>query len=94
MVRNGSSACSILLLNICCKIARGIIYGLAIEAKEEHYHTVLSLYKQATIQEERAKFLSALARSRNKALLQQTLDFSLSSDVNFSHSAKFVANNT
>jgi tricorn protease interacting factor F2/3 len=64
---------------------RGTIYALAVWAKDENYSKVLELYKQTPIQEEKAKFLSALARSKNRTLLLQTLDYALSTEVSFSN---------
>jgi ERAP1-like C-terminal domain len=64
---------------------RGTIYALAVWAQDENYGKVLELYKNIQIQEEKVKFLGALARSKNKTLLLQTLDYTLSSEVSFSN---------
>jgi tricorn protease interacting factor F2/3 len=64
---------------------RGTIYALAVWASEDNYQAVLDLYKKTQIQEERTKFLSALARTKDKSLLLQTMDYSLSTEVSFSN---------
>lgn len=70
---------------------RGIVYGLAVWEDDKNYERVLDLYKKSTIQEERAKFLSALCRSRNETLLRKTLDYSMSSEVSYSNIIYFFA---
>jgi aminopeptidase N len=64
---------------------RGTIYALAVWAADENYGKVLELYKKTEVQEEKAKFLAALARTRNRTLLLQTLDYALSTEVSFSN---------
>lgn len=64
---------------------RAVIYGLAVWDDDENYAKVLDLYRKTTIQEERVKFLSALARTRNEELLRKTLDYSKSSEVSYAN---------
>lgn len=63
---------------------RATIYGLAVRGSDQNYEIALDLYRKTTIKEERVKFLSALAVTKNKKLLKRTLDFSLSDEVSFS----------
>jgi tricorn protease interacting factor F2/3 len=61
---------------------RGTVYGLvAWSGNEETYKQMVNLYKKATNQEEKRRFLSALAAFTSPEILNQTLDFSLSKDV-------------
>lgn len=64
---------------------RAVIYGLAVWDNDENYQKVLDLYRKTTVQEERVKFLSALARTRNEELLKKTLDYSLSEEVSYAN---------
>lgn len=70
---------------------RGVVYGLAVWEDDRNYHKVLDLYRKSTIAEERAKFLSALCRSRNETLLRKTMDYSLSTEVSYSNIIYFFA---
>ena len=64
---------------------KSVIYAVAIWSDDSHYEIVKAHYKETTVQEDKAKFLSALGNSKNEALLHATLDFCLSSDVRFAH---------
>lgn len=64
---------------------RAVVYGLAVWADDGNYEEVLDLYRKSGVAEERMKFLSALGRTRNKDLLRKTLDYSVSSEVNFAN---------
>ncbi len=70
---------------------RGVVYGLAVWDSDENYAKVIDLYRKSTIAEERAKFLSALCRSRNETLLRKTLDYSMSTEVSYSNIIYFFA---
>ncbi|MBU4099026.1 M1 family metallopeptidase, partial [Patescibacteria group bacterium] len=70
---------------------RGVVYGLAVWESDVNYAKVLDLYRKSTIQEERAKFLSALCRTKNEILLRKTMDYSLSKEVSYSNIIYFFA---
>lgn len=70
---------------------RGVVYGLAVWEDDKNYERVLDLYRKSLIQEERAKFLSALCRTRNETLLRKTLDYSMSAEVSYSNIIYFFA---
>ncbi|MFH1720062.1 MAG: M1 family metallopeptidase [Patescibacteria group bacterium] len=70
---------------------RAVIYGLAVWDSDDNYHKVLDLYRKSTVQEERAKFLSALCRTRNETLIRKTMDYSLSKEVSYSNIIYFFA---
>jgi tricorn protease interacting factor F2/3 len=64
---------------------RGIVYANAVRTNEKNYDKVMELYKKSSVQEEKVKFLSALAKTENKALVKKTLDFCLTPDVRFAN---------
>ncbi|MBU4098598.1 ERAP1-like C-terminal domain-containing protein, partial [Patescibacteria group bacterium] len=70
---------------------RALVYGLAVWESDVNYAKALDLYRKSTIQEERAKFLSALCRTKNEILLRKTMDYSLSKEVSYSNIIYFFA---
>ena len=61
---------------------RSIVFGLvAQEGNQTTYDTLWDLQKQATLHEEKMRFLGALTRFQQRELLQTTLGRSLSPDV-------------
>ena len=61
---------------------RGVVFGLAAQQGDRTtYDQLWELYRQATLQEEKNRFLGALSRFQQRDLLQETLDRGLSSDV-------------
>lgn len=61
---------------------RAIVYGLvAQQADEATYETLWELQRKATLQEEQVRLLAALAKTRDKRLLQETLSQSLTDAV-------------
>ncbi|MFQ5934131.1 MAG: ERAP1-like C-terminal domain-containing protein, partial [Dehalococcoidia bacterium] len=61
---------------------RAVVYGLvAQEGGDSTYHTLWELEKKATLHEEKMRLLGALTRPRDRELLQETLQRSISEEV-------------
>ena len=61
---------------------RGAVYGLVVEGRgTEGYETVLRVYREAELHEEKNRCLRALGSSNDRDLLRRTLEFSLSDEV-------------
>ena len=61
---------------------RAAVYGLvAQEADESTYEALWELQRKAVLNEEKVRLLIALTKTKNKTLLQETLDRSLSKEV-------------
>lgn len=61
---------------------RGAVYGLVVERRgAEGYETVLRVYREAELHEEKNRCLRALGCSTDTDLLRRTLEFSLSDEV-------------
>lgn len=61
---------------------RGVAFALAAqEAGEARYHTLWRLYREAGLHEEKIRILGALSRVRDRALLQDLLQRSMSEEV-------------
>ena len=61
---------------------RGVVYSLvALDADRDLYDTLWDMEKKATLQEEKRRLLGAVSRPRDPALLQETLERSISDDV-------------
>ena len=61
---------------------RGVVYGLVAQAGDAATHdTLRRLAREATLQEEKMRLLTALARFEERALLERTLQMSLSEEV-------------
>ena len=61
---------------------RGAVYGLVAERRGvEGYETVLRVYREAELHEEKNRALRALGCSTDTGLLRRTLEFSLSNEV-------------
>jgi len=61
---------------------RGTVYSLvAWKGNEETYEQLIQLYRKSKIQEEKRRFLAALANFKEQKILNQTLKFSLSKEV-------------
>jgi tricorn protease interacting factor F2/3 len=71
---------------------RSVIYSAAVWLDDSHYVRVLELYKVADSQEEKLKLLKALCYSQNPQSLANTLTFSLTEEVRFSHIGNVVYN--
>ena len=61
---------------------RGVVYStIAREGGEIEYETLLVIYRNETLHEEKNRVLSALGKTQNKKLLTKTLEFAMSGDV-------------
>lgn len=61
---------------------RGVVYGaVAKTGGEKEYNTLLSMYKNETLHEEKNRLLSALGMFKQKELLRKTLDFTMTDNV-------------
>ena len=61
---------------------RGVVYSLvALDADRDLYESLWDMEKKANLQEEKRRLLGAVSRPRDPALLQETLERSLSDDV-------------
>ena len=61
---------------------RGVVFGLAAQGGDRAiYDALWDLERKADLHEERIRFLGALTRFRDKGLLQETLERSMSNDV-------------
>ncbi len=63
---------------------RTVTYAAAVWFDEVNYQVVKNLYKTSSVQEEKAKLLSALGYTKKENLIQETLEYTLSKDVPFS----------
>ncbi len=70
---------------------KGTIYALAVWSDDSHYETVQTHYRDTLMQEEKAKYLSALGNSKNKQQLSDTLEFCLTPEVRFAHILYVIA---
>eukprot|EP01027_Heterolobosea_sp_BB2_P027304 GEZU01042623.1.p1 GENE.GEZU01042623.1~~GEZU01042623.1.p1 ORF type:complete len:482 (+),score=192.53 GEZU01042623.1:249-1694(+) len=61
---------------------RGSVYAAAIKnGGEKEYEEVLKVFRTTDLQEERIRCITALGSTRDKKLIQRTLDFGLSEEV-------------
>lgn len=61
---------------------RSVVFNLvAWQGNDRTYNRLVSLYRKSKVQEERIRFLAALASFGNTRLLKKTLEFTLSDDV-------------
>ncbi len=64
---------------------RAFIYSSAVWSDDKNYSIVLNLYKKTNVQEEKAKLLAALAKTKNINFIKKSLDYSLTKEVRFAH---------
>jgi aminopeptidase N len=70
---------------------RGVALNLsAQEGDQDTFDTLLGLYREASLHEEKMRLLRALARFRRVDLLQRALDLSLGDDVRFQDTVLLV----
>ena len=71
---------------------RGAVFSLAAKAGDSStYDAIWDLFKEATLEEEKVRFLTSLGRFQHTDLLAQTLDTSLSDDVRMHNTISMVA---
>ncbi|XP_054285541.1 puromycin-sensitive aminopeptidase-like [Macrosteles quadrilineatus] len=70
---------------------RGVVYRAVLsEGGEEVYDTMIKLYKEADLHEEKSRISSALGNLKDPKLLSKVLDFSLSPDVRAQDTIYFI----
>ena len=62
---------------------RGVIYSCSVWINDSNHQIIRNFYRTSLVQEEKAKFLMALGNSKNKKLIQETLEYALSKEVPF-----------
>ena len=61
---------------------RGIVYATVVrEGGEKEYNAILAVYRAETMHEEKNRLLGALGASRDKKILQRTLEFTMTDAV-------------
>jgi puromycin-sensitive aminopeptidase len=74
---------------------RGPVYSVALKhGGVTEYESLLKLYRAADLQEEKVRILHSLGSTRDTALLQRTLDFSLSNEVRSQDTVFVIAGTT
>ena len=71
---------------------RGVVYSTVVrEGEEKEYEKLLAMYRSESLHEEKERILATLGKTRNKKLLNRSLEFAISNEVRMQDRNRAIA---